>query len=100
MDKFIDNLRRLKPVNYDDSPCVSVNVSSKDIQEIGLLSNLESNVTEQYFAVVITMDKGAREKFGRLKNLIKSDKWIFTLADDINAVIALIKQDIAVEYRY
>jgi hypothetical protein len=37
------------------------------------------------------MKKAAREKFNLLKTMIKSDTWVFELADDTTTAIALIK---------
>jgi hypothetical protein len=94
VDEFIENIRSLKRVIYDYTLCVSSAVLSDDMQELSFLSNIESNITEEYFAVCVPIDETARERFSIFKSMIKSDKWVLELADNTAEAIALIKQNI------
>jgi ADP-glucose pyrophosphorylase len=90
-DEFINNVRRLKRVIHDYSLCVSSDFTVDNMRELSLLINLESNFTEKCFVVIIPIDQAHRERFGILKATIKSDKWVFKLANNTTEAIALLK---------
>ena len=50
---FINNLRRLQKVIHDFSFCDEVPLGNEDMQEIALMSNMESNFTEKAIGVMI-----------------------------------------------
>jgi hypothetical protein len=50
---FINNLRRLQKVIHDFSFCDEVSLGIEDMQEIAMISNLESNFTEKVVGVMI-----------------------------------------------
>lgn len=72
---FIDNLRRLQKVIHDFSFCDEVSLSSEDMQEITLMSNMESNFTEKAIGVVIPRTQEGYERIHALSQGIKSKDW-------------------------
>ena len=72
VNEFVNNARRLYRVIFDYSQSKGTNISEDDLRQINMLLNLESNFTENFFAVVIPKDKYVREEFYMLKAIMKN----------------------------
>ena len=67
VNEFVNNARPLYRVIFDYSQSKGTNISEDDLRQINMLLNLESNFTENFFAVVIPKDEYVGEEFYMLK---------------------------------
>jgi hypothetical protein len=79
-DYFINNLRRLQKVIHDFSFCDEVSLGFEDMQEIALMSNMESNFTEKAIGVMIPRTAEGYARIVGLGQAIKSPDWTILIA--------------------
>jgi hypothetical protein len=74
-DIFINNLRRLQKVIHDFSYCDEVSLGIEDMQEIAMMSNIESNFTEKAVGVMIPRTAEGFARVEAFSKAIKSPDW-------------------------
>lgn len=79
---FIEQLRCLNRVIHDFSKVDDVVISADQMRNLSVLSNVESNFTEQLIGVVIVRDEEGFERINFLKQFVKNPNWkIFAAID-------------------
>ncbi|WP_339721588.1 hypothetical protein [uncultured Paraglaciecola sp.] len=74
-ENFINNMRRLQNVIHDFSFCDEVSLGVEDMQEIALMSNLESNFTEKAKMMIIPRTPQGFARISAFSQAIKSPDW-------------------------
>ncbi|MFQ3191928.1 MAG: hypothetical protein ACI936_003079 [Paraglaciecola sp.] len=72
---FINNLRRLQKVIHDFSYCEEVSLGIEDMQEIAMMSNIESNFTEKAVGVMIPRTSEGFTRVEAFSKAIQSPDW-------------------------
>lgn len=81
-EKFINNLRRLQKVVHDFSFCDEVSLGVEDMQEIAMMSNIESNFTEKAVGVIIPRTQEGSARIEVFSQAIKSPDWTVLVAQN------------------
>ncbi|GAB5381154.1 MAG: hypothetical protein Alis3KO_04110 [Aliiglaciecola sp.] len=81
-EAFIKPFREKRKVVHDFSFAKSVDIDMREIREIAVLSNVESNFTESLTGIVIPFDEEALERIEALSAAIRNEKWIVHIAKD------------------
>ena len=89
---FINELRRLQKVVHDASEVESVNITPDQMREIGVLSSIESNFTENLLGIIIPRNEAGFERVKLLKDRVKSKQWTILAAHDYDEALALLLQ--------
>jgi hypothetical protein len=79
-ENFINNLRRLQKVIHDFSCCEEVSLGIEDMQEIALMSNMESNFTEKVSCVIIPRTEEGYARVEAFSQAVRSPDWIVLTA--------------------
>jgi hypothetical protein len=81
-EHFISNLRRLHKVIHDFSFCEEVSLGIEDMKEIALMSNMESNFTEQAIGVFIPKTQEGFARIAAFSQAVKSPDWTILAAEN------------------
>jgi hypothetical protein len=89
-EDYIDNLRRLQKVIYDFSLCDEVSLGGEDMQEIALMSNMESNFTEKVIMVIIPKTPEGYDRVATFSQAVKSADWSVSTAQNYENALSRI----------
>lgn len=89
---FIDYFRTLKKVLHDFSNVDDVLINMEGIQQIALLSNMESNFTEELSAIIIPKDQAGFDRVDALRKLIKNPSWKVHIVWSIDEAAPFLQQ--------
>ena len=89
-ETFINNLRRLKKVIHDFSVCEDVSLGIEDMQDITLMSNMESNFTEKAIGVMIPRTPEGYARVVAYSQTIKSPDWTILAAQNYKEALTKI----------
>jgi hypothetical protein len=89
-ENFINNLRRLQKVIHDFSFCEEVSLGIEDMQEIALMSNMESNFTEKAIGVMIPRSEEGYARIEALSQAVKSPDWTILAAHNYEDALSKI----------
>lgn len=81
-ENFINNLRRLQKVIHDFSFCDDVSLGAEDMQEIAMMSNMESNFTEKAIVVIIPRTPEGYARVAAFSQALKSPDWTTLVAQN------------------
>ena len=81
-ENFINNLRHLQKVIHDFSFCEEVSLGIEDMQEIALMSNMESNFTEKAVGVMIPRTQEGVARVEAFSQAVKSPDWTVLAAQN------------------
>jgi hypothetical protein len=89
--EFITNLRLLEKVVHDFSQAEEVLMDFEDIKKLTLLSNLESNFTENLLGIAIPKDEESYDRILTLRDGIQSDKWTVFFARNYAEALSMLR---------
>jgi hypothetical protein len=81
-ENFINNLRHLQKVIHDFSFCEEVSLGIEDMQEIALMSNMESNFTEKAVGVMIPRTQEGVARVEAFSQAVRSPDWTVLAAEN------------------
>ncbi|MFT5676614.1 MAG: hypothetical protein ACI808_002559 [Paraglaciecola sp.] len=91
--EFITNMRVLEKVVHDFSDAEEVMMDFEDIKNLTLLSNLESNFTENLIGIAIPKDEQSYNRILTLRDGIQSDKWTVLIAHNYPEALSMLRPD-------
>ena len=90
--EFINDFRRLERVVHDASGVDAVSITPEQMREIGVLSSIESNFTENLLGIIIPKDEAGFERLRQLRAGIKNNQWTILVAHSYEEALDLLSQ--------